>query len=237
MKKKVIISVAVVFVICAAFILQGVMEKHGKLADAVKKTISSETNKIPVVVHSVTPLAAPVRTETEWLPADFYDAFTDFDLVAVCRIVDSEEVCIEYTKEITRKEYGTRLTVQPEEILYQSAHSKEVDADSLSVWNEMSSRRMPEEGALIQKGEEYIFFLQSAEKTDSPLDYSAVCDYILRLPKTGAYLLKKGAGLSEEMAEFLNVQAGRAELSDYQEAKAGMTAEKAVNSLYEGKGK
>ena len=37
MKKKVIISVGVVFVICAAFILQGVMEKHGKLADAVKK--------------------------------------------------------------------------------------------------------------------------------------------------------------------------------------------------------
>ena len=60
-------------------------------------------NKQALTFYEVAPLPEPIISESTWLPPYAYDAFRDFDLVAVCRVTDSREICIEYNAYIPKK--------------------------------------------------------------------------------------------------------------------------------------
>lgn len=196
-------------------------------------TSYQESNKQALTFYEVAPLPEPIISESTWLPPYAYDAFRDFDLVAVCRVTDSREICIEYNAYIPKNEFGTLLSIQIEDIIYQTSDPGSKQAKTASVWHELSSRRTSEDGAgLVSVGKEYLFFLQLASNTASPLDYTAVCDYILRLPKTNGYILEHDALLTNEMVAFLNMQAKKANKTiTFSE---GSSARLALKAFYQG---
>ena len=51
-------------------------------------TSYQKSNKQALTFYEVAPLPEPIISESTWLPPYAYDAFRDFDLVAVCRVTD-----------------------------------------------------------------------------------------------------------------------------------------------------
>lgn len=167
--------------------------------------IAYSTKEMDVIVSEVTPLSNPTVGEAEWLaPEDF--VFSEIcDAVVRAKVLDRKEICIEYTKEITRKTYASVLTLSLEEI-YSS-----VPGDTLSIGQvvsasyENSSRSLFEDSIMPEIGEEYYLFLQQAEQCTSPLKYENFCDYIVQLPKTDGFIRQPGFPMTEELSAFLTL--------------------------------
>lgn len=158
-----------------------------------------------ISVTEAAPLKPPILVESEWRDASQDNLRTREDLIVKAEVTEITEYRIEYTKEITRETYGSRIVLEILETFFDAGQGSVREGDTITAHYEISSHWMPEENAaVLEEGEEYYLALRDASRSESPLGYDRFVDYIVDLPKTTDYIPRTGDLLSAEFAQLLS---------------------------------
>lgn len=206
MNKRIISLLLILSIFLAILVFAG-CESHEDSNVAIdvenRFPLSYNANGIAVNVSIAEPLSAPTFREILWIDPRNYDLRQECDLIARAKVVNSEEICVEYIEEISRQFYGTVVTLDLQEVYYNSSPDIQRQPTRVTAYYELSSHRISEDGVLLQSGSEYYLFLKKSSRDSGGLSFENICDYINILPPTNKFFISSDMQISDDMASML----------------------------------